>query len=108
MRRDDLVLARPTLKVLGALIFVPPPHRGAQAEYPSLAPGYSSDCLTSTLTISPRWNCCRSATSSSVRAAANACDLVPAFRRSTGPLMSGRQHGDVPLSDRCQVPLLLR
>jgi hypothetical protein len=49
------------------------------------APAYSSACRTSTIIASPLCQSRRSATSNSVRAAANACDRVPAFRRSTGP-----------------------
>ena len=46
---------------------------------------YSSACRTSTAITSPLFQSRRSATSNRTRAAANARDRVPAFRRSTGP-----------------------
>jgi hypothetical protein len=52
---------------------------------PQAGPAHSSLCRISMLIASPLCQSRRSATSNSVRAAANACDLVPAFRRSTGP-----------------------
>src|SRR5215470_4395727 len=65
--------------------FVPPPHYGVQSESSGLAPALFVALPHLDADELAQMPIRRSATSKRICAAANACFLVPAFRRSTGP-----------------------